>query len=872
MQQCANDPNTDIIVTVDSDTSLLSTKTNHEHLSCTLNKKTCEYPFAGCVYFKPNVLKFLEKHSCFCNELEEHRLSGIIRRLVNNNFRVQYIDAHGLWTEVLKPMDVAKFVLTTKAQTLYTLRKQITKANIAKQVHFSVREWEENESSVINKILKNLNDKKLVVRSSSLQEDSFLKANAGKFESVLNVDPKADSLKKAIEGVVASYGSISNDDEVLVQPMLNDVKVSGVVFTRTLNYGAPYYVVNYDETDTAAVTSGSSTKDQTFYHWKYAPIPSNAPDFYKFDALDIEFAVTNNNELYIFQVRPLASQKLRELSDNNLQKHLDIAVERFSDLQAAHPDIKGTKTIFGVMPDWNPAEIVGTKPRTLAISLYQSLITNDIWAQQRSEFGYKDVRPYPLIVNFAGHPYVDVRASIHSFLPREIDDKTTEKLVNFFIHRLEQHPAWHDKLEFMVMPTCYTPDFDDRWHNLLIEDAQLLEEEYQKYRSSLLELTKSSFEKSKRFYQEMSEIEDKFNQIKASSLTPYDKIYTLIQTCKIGTLNFSHLARCGFIASSLLKSFVAKGIITETEKIFLTSKIQTITGQFFEKTREAILESDYRNECIETYGHLRPGTYDITSPTYRSNPDKYLFSNAINYEVSTPVLAPFDTEKLDHHLQELFNISLDDFKEFLQQAIAGREYSKFIFTKYISLILDLIQSIGQENGFSTNDMSNITISIFEDIRNGLLSPKDIKIILKTHIEYGKELHRVTQSIELPPLLTQNDDFYSFFIPKTLPNFIGDQCVETELVYLKNSIETEGSILKNRIVLIEKADPGFDWIFNYGIAGLITAYGGPNSHMAIRSAEFHLPASIGVGESTFNQLKYAKLVQLDCMGHRLNIIR
>ena len=31
------------------------------------------------------------------------------------------------------------------------------------------------------------------------------------------------------------------------------------------------------------------------------------------------------------------------------------------------------------MPDWNPAEIIGKKPRPLALSLYQELITNHTW-------------------------------------------------------------------------------------------------------------------------------------------------------------------------------------------------------------------------------------------------------------------------------------------------------------------------------------------------------------------------------------------------------------------------------------------------------------------------------------------------------------
>ena len=40
----------------------------------------------------------------------------------------------------------------------------------------------------------------------------------------------------------------------------------------------------------------------------------------------------------------------------------------------------------------------------------------------------------------------------------------------------------------------------------------------------------------------------------------------------------------------------------------------------------------------------------------------------------------------------------------------------------------------------------------------------------------------------------------------------------------------------RIVLIPSADPGYDWLLARGIAGLITMFGGANSHMAVRAAE------------------------------------
>ncbi len=871
-----------IVVAVDLDLSLLKTKEDYE----TICIDKIHYPFVGCVYFRPQALKILKENACFCDEVKDYRLSEVVRCLQKRDCNVRFLDVHGLWTEVLSSKEVAKFVLTTKAQTLCTLQGKVTKAHILEQVCCSVRQWRENPQAILEDALGRFGSQTLVVRSSSLREDGFVTANAGKFESLLNVQPTSEALRQAIDAVIASYGNQNSADQVLIQPMLHDVKLSGVVFTRTLTYGAPHCVVNYAQKDTAAVTSGSCKSDETFYHWKYSKIPSNAPNFYpklfeavqeietlvQFDALDIEFAVTDNDELYIFQVRPIASQKLREVTDESLRTYLADAEQRFADYQVPHPDVRGKETIFGVMPDWNPAEIVGTKPHRLAISLYQSLITNDIWAQQRAEFGYKDVRPYPLIVNFIGHPYVDVRASVHSFLPNVLSDETTEKLVNYFVRRLKQNPAWHDKLEFMVMPTCYTVDFEDRWRELLTTEAGLSEEEILTYKEALLTLTKNAFETCERCYAEMQTIERRFDRIDASDLKPLDKIYVLLKTCCAGTLNFSHLARSGFIASSFLKSFVAKGFLSEEEKMRITGGIKTITGQFFDEIQRALSGEISKEACVRTYGHLRPGTYDITSPAYRSDPDKYLFSTATGEKEPPKIEERYVPSKsLEHTLRETFGVSWDEFYQFISHAVAGREYSKFVFTRYISKVLDLIKVIGEKYGFDAEAMSHVPIGLFEEIRNGLFSRKDTASLLKTMIAKGKEYNLITQSIELPPLITKADDFYAFFVPKTLPNFIGNGTIEAEVVYLEHSETTDGSLLSGKIILIEQADPGFDWIFNYNIGGLITAYGGPNSHMAIRASEFNLPASIGVGESLFNKLKFVRLVRLDCAAHQLTVL-
>ena len=81
---------------------------------------------------------------------------------------------------------------------------------------------------------------------------------------------------------------------------------------------------------------------------------------------------------------------------------------------------------------------------------------------------------------------------------------------------------------------------------------------------------------------------------------------------------------------------------------------------------------------------------------------------------------------------------------------------------------------------------------------------------------------------------------------------------------------QSNAIKGKIIIIPNADPGFDWIFSHDIAGLITQYGGANSHMAIRCAELGIPAAIGIGDKLYESLHEGRLM-LDCQKGRFEYV-
>ena len=105
------------------------------------------------------------------------------------------------------------------------------------------------------------------------------------------------------------------------------------------------------------------------------------------------------------------------------------------------------------------------------------------------------------------------------------------------------------------------------------------------------------------------------------------------------------------------------------------------------------------------------------------------------------------------------------------------------------------------------------------------------------------LYNIYNKASLTPLIFDSKDFEILKYYYVKPNFITNKIIRSEIVNLNASKKNEEHNLKGKIIVIENADPGYDWIFTRGIKGLITKYGGAASHMAIRETEFSIPAVI-----------------------------
>lgn len=820
-------------------------------------------------------------------DLRLMHLSGLVGALVADGRDVRAVNAAGLWSDLESDHDLTRFAFGTKAETLERLDGRLTSACVPVQRRFKVGQWRDDREGCTTSILQSLQSKSLAVRSSALSEDGFMASNAGRFSSVLNVRPIPHDFGAAVDTVIRSYGDDSADHHVLVQPMVPDVRSSGVLLTRTLQVGAPYRSVAWsDGSDTSSITSGIGTEHRSMFINRAAELDgltepswlrnliesSNEIEFLvDNDALDIEFAVDAAQKLHILQVRPLVLNHQRTAqTDEQVLNRLQAVQKRYDDLMPAPPGQVGDFAVWGMMPDWNPAEIIGARPGPLAFDLYDYLVCSETWAIQRAEYGYRNVRPWPLLRKFAGFAYVDVRASFNSFVPADIDEAAATKLVNFYLKKLIRRPELHDKIEFEIALTCWSFDIDKRLANLSAE-CDLSQADLSHIEASLAHITNAGITRVASDSQRAEAFCRILDRQKPAEKFRIDDALHLLARCRDdGVLPFAHLARSAFVAMTLLKSAVSVGIITQPRLDLFLRSISTVGHQFMKDAYKVKQGAERFGDFVAKYGHLRPGTYNILSSSYAEAAEQYLRPVVERAEAPQDFSFAWTSEEMLSMVDRLTNsgIAVDSvgLEKFFRIAIEGRERSKFIFTRALSSFLDGILKWGGQVGLSRSEIADLRLSDIMGVARG--TQTEAVHTLREKINATRSASRIEALIELPSLLCDRKEFLIYENFSNDPNFITDQAAIGPTRDLgRKPFEAD---LAGGIVLIPNADPGFDWIFGHAIAGFVTMYGGANSHMAIRAAEFGIPAAIGIGEIKFEKLRVGKTIELNCRDRQLRI--
>lgn len=808
---------------------------------------------------------------------------------IQNKIFSHGIDDFELFTEYFKIDGIKYFhkagtqqVISTKANTLRYLRPLLKKSRIEKSFVFRVLDWKRNADEILDQIQREFQGK-IVVRSSALNEDHLQASMAGYFYSELNISSEhRKRITEAIKRVIESYirkGADNDLHQVLIQAQTSKVQVSGVVLTRQSQAGLPYYVINYDNftgmTDT--VTGGyrshlieiSKFCDSRSYPEEWRSVLEAVKEIERLIpemALDIEFAMDQQGKTIIYQVRPLVASRKSEVKESYLRNLLRGEADKF----------KKSKTAFSDMAFWNPAEMIGDRPSALSLSLYRFLITQSAWNEGLVPLGYTNLTAKELMAEFAGKPYIDLRKTFNALLPASILGRMRHKLVEGCLEHLRRKPELHDKVEFEILDSCFL--FDAEQRAALYKSYGLRNREVTSFQKALTDLTVKMIENHRQIFEADSLFIKNLRQRREKILTEaknhssnvfsfFRLGFSLLADCRIyGTPVFARQARMAFMGNAILRSLVQIGLLSAEENTQFFSHLQTVTKQMSQDYSKMARGQFSGDDFYALYGHLRPNTYDISSRRYDQMPELLhsLLKTAPAGE-SLQETKPFFLSKSRQIQKRMAENNLpgkaENLFDLIRTALENREKFKFEFSKNISEALELFARVGKGLGLSRQDLAEIPLRHFRQAADG--NKSHLKQTLFKWSQKNRHMRERQALIPLPSVVFSTRDFYAINHIDSRPNFITRKSVKGELEKLGLEGQDPEKNVEGKIVLIENADPGYDWIFTKKIAGLITRFGGVASHMAIRCAEFGIPAAIGAGDIIFTVLKDSQAVHLDC---------
>ena len=781
-------------------------------------------------------------------------------------------------------------IFSSKAKNLINLKKlNLKKSTIPNFKSFTLNEIIKNKKEILEDINKNL-ERKISIRSSFFLEDKENLSMAGEFDGLFNVKNTNKEILRGIDYLSNQYKSksnnyqIYNESEIIFQNHVSNILLSGVLTNKCIKDGTDYYVINYDDSSnlTNTVTSGGVSggrvinilkqNSKGLRSKKFKIIIESIKEIEKKisnKALDIEFALDKNGIVNIFQIRPIStSNNWKPINNKRFYNNLKNNQKKLNKIFKSNK-IYGKHLVFGLMPDWNPVEMIGYQPSILSYSIYEKLITSNAWSISREIIGYKKVQK-PLMYKFTGKPFIDAKLSFYSFIPKKVSHSVSRKIVNFWCNHLKDKPYLHDKIEFEISDGSFDAYTNEKVYKnykfLKLSEKKDYIQELKNFTYSILNNYEKNFDKlnNKLIQLEENRLELLHRYNKQNYFDYPSELKKLLNEIKVnGIIPFSTYARYAFIGKKFLISLKTKKIISDKSYFLLINSIDSIASNYINFKNKIARNKKLKKKFYNYFYHLRPGTYDLTVKRYKEalKPNEIKdIGDILSYKSHFKNLDRKEILKINKFLKNNdINIDVNSILNFCIASIKLRENSKFIFTRSLSDMLELIKKFGKTMKLNSKNLSllkiNQILKLNQNSKNNLFKKYNI----------NKSLNYDEKS-KLPYLITHKDDFFIASNLLTKPNFITNKVIKAKLILI-NNVQMNKS-LKDKIVLIENADPGYDWVFSKKIKALVTKYGGVNSHMSIRCEELNLPAVIGIGEENYEKIKNCTNLILNCKNEQV----
>ena len=182
----------------------------------------------------------------------------------------------------------------------------------------------------------------------------------------------------------------------------------------------------------------------------------------------------------------------------------------------------------------------------------------------------------------------------------------------------------------------------------------------------------------------------------------------------------------------------------------------------------------------------------------------------------------------------------------------ARDWGKLAFSVELSRGLEGLSAMAQHRGSSRDCLSWLHLT---DLSESLVQRWGA-MEQNRRARYAREAR-----IRMPLLLDRHTDLRRVITAPGRPAYLGYGRVLAPVISI-HAHSQPSALLEGSVLILERCEPGFDWVFRHRPAAIVTAYGGPNAHVALRAHEMDCPALLGVGPEAIARICAHAGIEID----------